>query len=82
MKLNLQIPLVMLILINIEYGLSLKCYTCGFCSIPFDPQSPLVYQQEDCKWCAKINIKGIPFPHRLCAADCGFDYWKRNFTSF
>ncbi|CAH8485076.1 unnamed protein product [Schistosoma curassoni] len=78
-----QIILVtMLLLINTEYSLSLKCYTCSFCSIPFDPNSPLVDEHYGCKWCAKIRIEGIPFPHRLCAADCGFNYWKRNFTSF
>ncbi|CAH8484968.1 unnamed protein product [Schistosoma margrebowiei] len=78
-----QIILVtMLLLINTEHSLSLKCYTCSFCSIPFDPNSPLVTEHDDCTWCAKITIKGIPFPHRLCSADCGFNYWKRNFTSF
>ncbi|CAH8488398.1 unnamed protein product [Schistosoma rodhaini] len=80
MKYMTQILLVIsLIIININYNLSLDCYSCLLCPNPFNPSSPLVHNYSNCKWCAKLEVPGYSNPIRQCTPRCDFEYFSKTY---
>ncbi|CAH8466895.1 unnamed protein product [Schistosoma turkestanicum] len=62
---------ILLIVINIKYisGISVTCYTCDDCPVPFNASSPKVGIKSDCKWCATLNVADRHQPIRKCTQE-------------
>ncbi|CAH8466827.1 unnamed protein product [Schistosoma turkestanicum] len=75
------LPMILLVAVNIDYGLSLSCYECPICPEPFNASSLLVINSSDCNWCAKVYLKNFNTTLRACAPKCNFDYWGKQYIS-
>ncbi|KAH9596513.1 hypothetical protein MS3_00002169 [Schistosoma haematobium] len=70
---------ISLIIININYNLSLNCYSCLLCPDPFDPSSRLVHNDSNCQWCAKLEVPHYFNPIRQCTPKCDFEYFSETY---
>ncbi|CAH8479193.1 unnamed protein product [Schistosoma guineensis] len=71
---------ILLIIVNIHCSLSLSCYECNPCPVPFSNSSS-VRREHNCKWCATLSVEHYPTPIRECAPECSFAYWGPTYKS-
>ncbi|CAI2725326.1 unnamed protein product [Schistosoma spindalis] len=77
-----QILLVLLlIIVNTDYGLPLVCYSCTVCPKPLNPSSQTVRNLSSSKWRTNILVKSAHHKLRECAPEWDFEYWDKTYKS-